>query len=116
MDYHINNIYALILSIVGIKGKKYPSAEQSLVIMGAKDYSEKNKKREKNRGISDGELLWLLKKKGKELGSTPSHEIIRNDENMPSPTLYGRRFGSWNKACEMAGLIPNRYKKGEGNG
>ncbi len=112
MECHVDNMYALILSIVGIKGRKHPSAEQSLSIMGVRDCSEQKKKEQKNRGISDEEMLWLLKEKGDAIGCTPSQEMVRNDENMPCPALYGQRFGSWNKACEMVGLRPNRYKKG----
>lgn len=61
------------------------------------------------------ELIERLRKKADEVGRTPTCEEIDNDFSMPSSATYLKRFGSMQKACELASLTPRiscRAKKG----
>ena len=57
---------------------------------------------------TDDELLEMLKAKAEQLGRTPTARDIYDNDDMPYPATYHRRFGSWNKALKAAGLSPNR--------
>ncbi len=58
---------------------------------------------------TDEELIDLLKKKANCLGRTPMVVDVNSDCAMPSINSYKNRFGSWNKALKVAGLLPNRF-------
>lgn len=58
--------------------------------------------------LSDDEMLNLLIKKAKKIGFTPSSKEVNEDPNMPNTSSYEKRFGSYNKAVEKAGLTPNK--------
>ena len=45
------------------------------------------------------------------LGRTPTIKDIRQDELMPSDKPYKDRFGSWNNAIKIAGIMPNISRK-----
>lgn len=55
---------------------------------------------------SDGQLVSALRNLAKDLGRTPARTDMRRF-GLPSARLYARRFGSWTKAVERAGLIPD---------
>lgn len=57
------------------------------------------------------ELLDILRTLDKRLGRPPSQAELSRRENLPHPSTYKQRFGSWNKALEAAGLRP-RYPRG----
>jgi superfamily II DNA or RNA helicase len=57
--------------------------------------------------ISDEKALGLLKTFAETLGKTPSISDIDNNKQIPSVAIYYRRFGSFTRACELAGLKPN---------
>ena len=59
------------------------------------------------RGWSDEDLLELLRKIYQSLGESESlsmtkYERIAKEKGYPSASLFGFRFGSWNKALELA--------------
>lgn len=56
------------------------------------------------RKYSDEELLDMLRQLSKELGRTVTVPDVDHEEGYPDSSTYVRRFGSWNKAKEKAGL------------
>ena len=56
------------------------------------------------KDFTDSELLEALREKAQELGRSPSINDIKKSSSMSNPTVFIKRFGSWNKALEMAGL------------
>lgn len=56
---------------------------------------------------SDAELLRKLQALARKLNRTPSMRACNASEDTPNGHLYAKRFGSWNKALEAAGLEPN---------
>ena len=56
------------------------------------------------------EMLKELRKFAEELGRTPTSKEVDNNENLPAQSTYWRKFGSFSKACEKAGLTP--FEKG----
>ena len=68
---------------------------------------------ESNRGISDEELLDDMRRCAKSIGrDTITYRRIRGDWESPSMHDLPRRFGSWSKALELAGLQPTGWKIG----
>ena len=57
-------------------------------------------------GLSDDELLEMLRDVADDVGRTPSISDIRNHTGTPSASLYQSRFGSWSQAHRAAGLEP----------
>lgn len=57
---------------------------------------------------TDNELIDLLKAKAKRDGQMPTERSVNADSSLPSSRFYSKRFGSWNKALEVAGLSTNR--------
>lgn len=55
-------------------------------------------------------LIEILKGYARSIGKTPTYNIFEKDKNVPSATLYKKRFGSWNKALELAGLQSNAIR------
>lgn len=53
-----------------------------------------------------GNILEQLKDLSEILGRTPIHLDLKNF-NLPSFNTYARAYGSYSKACELAGLEPN---------
>lgn len=53
------------------------------------------------RVYSDDQLLATIRAQAHELGRTPYHYEAR-----PNHNCYIRRFGSWRRAVELAGLVP----------
>lgn len=62
---------------------------------------------------SDEELLQHLKNLSYELGRTPTSKQMKNKKGYPSPGTFFVRFGSWKKACQLAGLVPNKGMYGD---
>ena len=60
-----------------------------------------------NIGYTNEELLKMLKDMAERDGRTPTMKDVNADKNMPSIIPYVDRFGSFNKALELAGLQPN---------
>ncbi len=56
-------------------------------------------------------LLRVLRDLADELGRTPTYRELLNRRGLPSPSIYHKRFGSWNKALEAAGLEPKRRRR-----
>jgi len=52
---------------------------------------------------SDEELLNFIRKKAKELGRRPSKREMDRDRRMPWSDTFAERFGSWRRACHLAG-------------
>ena len=61
------------------------------------------------RILTDEELLGMLKRFADELGRTPTAKEVKSNPSMPDSTVYSRRFGSWNKALQVAGLQVNSH-------
>ena len=61
--------------------------------------------------LSDEDLLLLLVNLAKRLGRTPTTVDVINDPDIPSYSVYLRRFNSYNEALIRAGLKPNIYRK-----
>ena len=61
--------------------------------------------------LSDEEMLELLRIKAQELGRTPLGRDMDSDPRMPNSRRYTKRFGSFARALELAGLEPNNYQK-----
>ena len=57
---------------------------------------------------SNEELLDDLKRFGEELGRTPKSMEVEENYMMASRSTYFNRFGSYSKACKLAGLKPLR--------
>ena len=57
--------------------------------------------------LSDEAMLKLMQDKGTALGRAPTMAEVDDDPNMPNASSYEKRFGSYNKAVEKAGLRPN---------
>lgn len=53
---------------------------------------------------SKTELIYLLRKKAKELGETPTMMDFDVDPEVPSNSVFIGAFGSWNNAILAAGL------------
>lgn len=58
------------------------------------------------RRLTDEQVLTALRSLAEKLGRTPAASDMRR-YGMPSKGLYEKRFGSWNTACQKAGLVPN---------
>ncbi len=54
----------------------------------------------------DVELLEFLRKSEREKGRSPASRDFDNNPEYPGSSTYVRRFGSWNKALKMAGIVP----------
>ncbi len=62
-----------------------------------------------SKKLSDGEMLELLRKKAEQLGHAPTADSLTGDLNMPNPSAYEKRFGSWSNALRVAGLKSRYY-------
>ena len=62
--------------------------------------------------VTDEQLLKPLRELAKKLGHTPSLRELKNCKDMPSEPTYSRRFGSWSKALEAAGLPKHKRSSG----
>lgn len=62
---------------------------------------------------SDDDLLKMLQQKAEKDGRTPMQKDISTDPDMPSVSLYKKRFGCYNTALKLAGLSPNVGKPDE---
>ncbi len=60
---------------------------------------------------TDAQLLNILRGLADELGRTPAYRDLAARSGLPGASVYDRRFGSWNRALEAAGLEPNRRPK-----
>ena len=67
----------------------------------------KNLKNIDHKKYTDEELLEALKRCSIKLGKTPSEQDVGNKNGYPSDDTFRCRFGSWNRAIELAGLAPN---------
>lgn len=67
---------------------------------------------ENSRGISDEDLLSDLRKCATELGKETITSSEYADIGKVHPSTFQRRFGSWVRALELAGLKPSRSKIG----
>ena len=57
------------------------------------------------KGVSDDELLRILKAKAEKLGRVPTLKDITQDSDMPSAGTYYKHFGNLGNAFKRAGLI-----------
>jgi hypothetical protein len=60
---------------------------------------------------TDEFLIETLKEYAKLKGKTPTYQEFEKDPSVPSATVYKNRFGSWNKALEIAGIKVNAIRK-----
>lgn len=58
----------------------------------------------KDKKFTDNELIDILVNYEKKHGKSPSATIFYQSDFYPSADTYKKRFGSWNKALEKAGL------------
>jgi hypothetical protein len=56
-------------------------------------------------------LIDTLKEYAASINRTPTYQEFENDKSVPSATLYKKRFGTWNKALEIADLKINAIRK-----
>lgn len=84
---------------------RFGSWNKALEMVGLYD------KKEKRISVSyaDKELLDYLKQFYEENGRTPMQDEFARNPKYPSWSTYVHRFGSWNKALEMAGLDINYH-------
>ncbi len=61
---------------------------------------------------TEARLIECLQQKARQLGRTPSGREMNIDPNMPYASCYRVKFGSYNKAVELAGLSCNRTAGG----
>lgn len=54
---------------------------------------------------SDDELVALLRERAAEVDGSLTKDDMNRAEDYPSASTYARRFGSWTKAKEVAGLL-----------
>lgn len=59
------------------------------------------------------EALLLLSEYAKSIGRTPTSREVQSNKSLPGIASYHRYFGSYNKACELAGITPNTCIFGE---
>ena len=57
------------------------------------------------KGVSDDELLRILKAKAEKLGRVPTLKDITQDSDMPNASTYYKHFGNLGNAFKRAGLI-----------
>ena len=84
-------------------GKRFGSWRNALRVAGLKSKTYSSKK------LSDEEILELLRKKAEQLGHAPTADSLTGDLNMPNPSVYEKRFGSWSNALRVAGLKSRYY-------
>lgn len=65
-----------------------------------------------NRGVSDDDLLSDLRRCASEIGRETITAAEYESIGKVHSSTFQRRFGSWVKALEMAGLKPSRSKIG----
>lgn len=88
----------------------YPSLRQVLAVFEtwnkAKQAAGLETFRKEGRGepYSDAELLDRLQRLARETDGPVTKQTVNESEMCPSAITYQRRFGSWNKAKEEAGL------------
>lgn len=85
---------------------RFKSFARALELAGLELTNDKKWKK-----VSDEELLSLLVKKAEKLGRTPTKREVDVDPDMPSVGVYVRRFGSFAKALELAGLELGKHQK-----
>jgi hypothetical protein len=61
--------------------------------------------------FSDEQLLQILRDLAAELGRTPLLRELQARSDLPSSSVYTRRFGGWNAALQAAGLELNRVRR-----
>jgi hypothetical protein len=66
---------------------------------------------ETNYRISTQDLLDDLRAVADELGATPSKEQY-SESGEYAPNTIINRFGKWNQAVRVAGLLPNQFRRG----
>ncbi|MBR2658918.1 hypothetical protein IKD57_03465, partial [Candidatus Saccharibacteria bacterium] len=59
---------------------------------------------------SDEELIQQAQMLARELGRTPTMREFEKDQRTASPAAIQKRFGSWNKFLEEAGLKINKKR------
>ena len=64
------------------------------------------------RGMDEDELLKELAATAQRVGKSTLSMQEYNDHGKGHASTFGRRFGSWSKALELAGLQPSRSKIG----
>ncbi len=104
-DIARENYLALFLCIV----RKY-SVEKALQQLGIYDEEKHYGKGvvDKPQTLSGEYLLEKLQAKAELLGRTPTMKEMDDDSSMPHSSTYPRKFKSYSKACELAGLTPNK--------
>ena len=60
--------------------------------------------------VSDEELIQQAQMLARELGRTPTMREFEKDQRTASPAAIQKRFGSWNKFLEEAGLKINKKR------
>jgi len=87
---------------------EYPSKSTYTLRFGSWNEAVKLANLEPNRPskYSDEELSQRLAEFAEETGKTPTHEDVRESDEMPSATVYLKRWETWNEAVEEAGLEP----------
>lgn len=70
---------------------------------------QRQKKPQRQKKYSDYELLEYLRSFDREEGKTPTAEYFNNNPSYPNFNTYVKRFGSWNKALQMAGIETNCF-------
>ncbi len=68
-------------------------------------------KGQRRKKYSDNELLEYLKRFNDEKGRPPTEKDFENNPEYPGSKTYQIRFGSWNNALDIAGLLDKRKRQ-----
>jgi hypothetical protein len=82
-----------------LNGNPQDNRPENLVLV------KSNKEHKHFHRMSDEELLEKLRKHAQKIGRPPTVETCQLDKDMPSAQTYKERFGSWNKAKILAGVL-----------
>lgn len=108
---HKNNRTPSEGDFMKVKNTKYPSYMTYIKRFGSWNNSLKTAglciNEFHHNNLSDEELLNYLVKFKEKNGKTPINDDFGNDPEYPCQKTYTERFGSWNKALELAGLSVN---------
>lgn len=74
----------------------FGSFNKALILAGLRPFLWKD--------VSNEELLDLLRMKAQELGRTPMYREVQDDPDMPTPSVYEKRFGNFRNVIKRAGL------------
>lgn len=109
----LKELFPLLVTreLVKVLGRTNEAIQVQANKLGLCKDTAKYKKRKDD--IAEKELIAKLIEFAEELGRTPMEQDLNERPDMPGVLSYHRRFGSYVKACFIAGLKPNYRAYGE---